>query len=156
MNQNIIRLIQIVYVYSYFLSNPELIRLSCQINSHVITLCSTMWLCTLCKNIDLRKVVRKRVPQVGPHKIIYHILVKEKCKLRGILLWLSSQVTLFHKVAHFVSILWGLLRGAMKQGRGTCSMLQSFLVILPNVPSKYYVHRDIWPQLWSVWYVHVP
>ena len=33
--------------------------------------------------------------------------------------------------------------GVMKQGRGTCSMFQSFLVILPNVPCTYCVHRYI-------------
>ena len=30
----------------------------------------------------------------------------------------------------------------MKQGRGTCSKFQSFLIILPNVPCTYYVQRD--------------
>ena len=32
-------------------------------------------------------------------------------------------------------------KGAMKQGRGMCSTVQSFLVLLPNVPCQYYVHR---------------
>ena len=29
----------------------------------------------------------------------------------------------------------------MKQGRGKCCMFQSFLVILPDVPCTYYIHR---------------
>ena len=40
-----------------------------------------------------------------------------------------------------------------------CGTFQSFLPILSNVPSTYYVHRHVWPQLWcvwSVWYEHIP
>ena len=40
----------------------------------------------------------------------------------------------------------------MKQGRGMCSTFQSFPVISANVPSTYYVHREIY----ELWYVHVP
>ena len=34
-----------------------------------------------------------------------------------------------------------VIKGAMKQGPGTCSTFQSFLVVLPNVPCTYYVQR---------------
>ena len=44
-------------------------------------------------------------------------------------------------------------RGAMKQGRGTCSAFQSSLVILPNVPCTYYVHGYL--GLFQR-YVHIP
>ena len=44
----------------------------------------------------------------------------------------------------------------MIKGWGTYSTFQPFLFILPNVPCTYYVHRYIWTQLCSVWYLHVP
>ena len=48
-----------------------------------------------------------------------------------------------------LKILTGQILGAMKQGQGTCSMFQSFLVILPNVPA-----RTTFIELYSLfWYV---
>ena len=45
--------------------------------------------------------------------------------------------------------IYRLGQGAMKQGRGTCSKFQSFLVILLNVPA-----RTMFIELYSLfWYV---
>ena len=42
----------------------------------------------------------------------------------------------------------------MKRGPGTWGMFQLFLVILPNVPCMYYVHKYMWQHLCSVWSIY--